>query len=55
MGGAPAAGGTPGRPPKDPNSGSAVGDHDDLEGWKKLLDINATGVFLGTTSWQHPR
>ena len=29
-------------------SGSAVGDHDDLAGWKKLLDINATGVFLGT-------
>jgi len=29
-------------------SGSSVGDHDDLAGWKKLLDINATGVFLGT-------
>ncbi len=29
-------------------SGSAVGDHDDVAGWKKLLDINATGVFLGT-------
>jgi NAD(P)-dependent dehydrogenase (short-subunit alcohol dehydrogenase family) len=29
-------------------SGSAVGDHDSLDGWKKLLDINATGVFLGT-------
>jgi NAD(P)-dependent dehydrogenase (short-subunit alcohol dehydrogenase family) len=29
-------------------SGSAVGHLDDLEGWKKLLDINATGVFLGT-------
>ena len=29
-------------------SGSAVGDHDDLAGWKKLLDVNATGVFLGT-------
>ena len=29
-------------------SGSSVGDHDDLVGWQKLLDINATGVFLGT-------
>jgi len=29
-------------------SGSSVGDHDDLDGWKKLLEINATGVFLGT-------
>jgi len=29
-------------------SGSAVGDHDDISGWKKLLDVNATGVFLGT-------
>src|SRR5258708_7019396 len=29
-------------------SGSSVGDHDDLAGWKRLLDINATGVFLGT-------
>jgi len=29
-------------------SGSSVGDHDDIAGWKKLLDINATGVFLGT-------
>lgn len=29
-------------------SGSAVGDHDSLEGWQKLLNINATGVFLGT-------
>ncbi len=29
-------------------SGSSVGDHDELAGWKRLLDINATGVFLGT-------
>lgn len=29
-------------------SGSAVGDHDSLDGWQKLLTINATGVFLGT-------
>src|SRR5258708_5579008 len=29
-------------------SGSSVGDHDDLAGWRKILDINATGVFLGT-------
>ena len=29
-------------------SGSSVGDHDGLEGWQKLLAINATGVFLGT-------
>ena len=29
-------------------SGSAVGDHDDIAGWTKLLAINATGVFLGT-------
>ncbi len=29
-------------------SGSAVGDHDALDGWLKLLTINATGVFLGT-------
>ena len=29
-------------------SGSAVGDHDDISGWKRLLDVNATGVFLGT-------
>jgi len=28
-------------------SGSAVGDDDSLEGWQKLLSINATGVFLG--------
>ena len=31
-------------------SGSAVNDLDDLAGWKRLLDVNATGVFLGTTS-----
>lgn len=29
-------------------SGSIVGDHDSLDGWKRLIDINATGVFLGT-------
>ncbi len=29
-------------------SGSAVGDHDLLDGWMKILNINATGVFLGT-------
>jgi NAD(P)-dependent dehydrogenase (short-subunit alcohol dehydrogenase family) len=29
-------------------SGSSVGPHDELAGWKKLLDINATSVFLGT-------
>ena len=29
-------------------SGSSVGDEDSLEGWQKLLSINATGVFLGT-------
>ena len=29
-------------------SGSAVGDHDSLAGWQKLLTITATGVFLGT-------
>jgi NAD(P)-dependent dehydrogenase (short-subunit alcohol dehydrogenase family) len=29
-------------------SGSAVGDHDALEGWQRLLSVNATGVFLGT-------
>ena len=29
-------------------SGSAVGDPDDLEGWHKLLAINAASVFLGT-------
>ena len=30
-------------------SGSAVGDQDSLEGWNKLIAINQTGVFLGTT------
>ena len=30
-------------------SGSAVGDDLSLEGWNKLMSINATGVFLGTT------
>ncbi len=30
-------------------SGSAVGDTTSLEGWNKLMGINATGVFLGTT------
>jgi NAD(P)-dependent dehydrogenase (short-subunit alcohol dehydrogenase family) len=29
-------------------SASAVGDSDLLEGWQKLLSINATSVFLGT-------
>jgi NAD(P)-dependent dehydrogenase (short-subunit alcohol dehydrogenase family) len=29
-------------------SGSSVGDVDGLEGWQKLLAINATSVFLGT-------
>ena len=29
-------------------SGSAVGDHDSLDGWQRLLAINATGVFLGS-------
>lgn len=29
-------------------SGSAVGDIDALEGWQKLLNVNATSVFLGT-------
>jgi NAD(P)-dependent dehydrogenase (short-subunit alcohol dehydrogenase family) len=28
-------------------SGSAVGDDNSLEGWQRLLSINATGVFLG--------
>jgi NAD(P)-dependent dehydrogenase (short-subunit alcohol dehydrogenase family) len=28
--------------------GKTVGDHDALEGWNRLLAINATGVFLGT-------
>jgi NAD(P)-dependent dehydrogenase (short-subunit alcohol dehydrogenase family) len=30
-------------------SGSAVGDELSLEGWNRLMGINATGVFLGTT------
>ncbi|MBN8928294.1 MAG: cyclopentanol dehydrogenase [Rhodospirillales bacterium 69-11] len=30
-------------------SGSAVGSDLSLEGWNKLMAINATGVFLGTT------
>ena len=29
-------------------SGSAVGDPDSLEGWHKLLAVNAASVFLGT-------
>jgi NAD(P)-dependent dehydrogenase (short-subunit alcohol dehydrogenase family) len=29
-------------------SGSSVGDHDGLEGWQRLLAVNATSVFLGT-------
>ena len=29
-------------------SGSAVGDPDGLEGWQKLLAVNAASVFLGT-------
>ena len=29
-------------------SGSAVGDDSSLEGWQKLLTINATSAFLGT-------
>ena len=29
-------------------SGSAVGDHDDLNGWLKLQAVNSTSVFLGT-------
>ena len=29
-------------------SGSAVGDTDGLEGWQRLLAVNATSVFLGT-------
>lgn len=30
-------------------SGSAVGDDLSLEGWNRLIAVNATGVFLGTT------
>ncbi|MBO0706552.1 MAG: SDR family oxidoreductase, partial [Candidatus Dormibacteraeota bacterium] len=29
-------------------SGSRVGDHDGIEGWEQLLDVNAKSVFLGT-------
>jgi NAD(P)-dependent dehydrogenase (short-subunit alcohol dehydrogenase family) len=29
-------------------SGSAVGDADGLDGWQRLLAVNATSVFLGT-------
>jgi NAD(P)-dependent dehydrogenase (short-subunit alcohol dehydrogenase family) len=29
-------------------SGSRVGDHDGVEGWDRLLDVNAKSVFLGT-------
>ena len=29
-------------------SGSAVGDEDGLDGWQRLLSVNATSVFLGT-------
>jgi NAD(P)-dependent dehydrogenase (short-subunit alcohol dehydrogenase family) len=29
-------------------SGSSVGDADGLEGWQRLLAVNATSVFLGT-------
>ena len=29
-------------------SGSRVGDHDGVEGWDQLLDVNARSVFLGT-------
>jgi len=29
-------------------SGSSVGDIDALDGWNKIIAINATGVFLGT-------
>ncbi len=28
--------------------GKTVGDHDSLDGWNRLLAVNATGVFLGT-------
>ena len=35
-------------------SGSAVGDADGLEGWQRLLAVNATSVFLGT-NWRLPR
>lgn len=29
-------------------SGSWIRDNDDVDGWRKLLDINATSVFIGT-------
>jgi NAD(P)-dependent dehydrogenase (short-subunit alcohol dehydrogenase family) len=29
-------------------SGSRVGEHDGVEGWDQLLDVNAKSVFLGT-------
>jgi NAD(P)-dependent dehydrogenase (short-subunit alcohol dehydrogenase family) len=29
-------------------SGSSVGDADELSGWQRLLNVNATSVFLGT-------
>lgn len=28
--------------------GKTVGDHDALDGWNRLITVNATGVFLGT-------
>ncbi|HTC10930.1 MAG TPA: glucose 1-dehydrogenase [Acetobacteraceae bacterium] len=29
-------------------SGSSVGDHDGLEGWNRVIAVNATSAFLGT-------
>jgi NAD(P)-dependent dehydrogenase (short-subunit alcohol dehydrogenase family) len=29
-------------------SGSAAGDHDGLEGWQRVITVNATSIFLGT-------
>jgi NAD(P)-dependent dehydrogenase (short-subunit alcohol dehydrogenase family) len=29
-------------------SGSSVGDHDGLEGWNRVIAVNATSVFIGT-------
>lgn len=29
-------------------SGSAVGDHDGIEGWNRIIAVNQTSVFLGT-------
>ncbi len=29
-------------------SGSAVGDHDAIEGWNRIIAVNQTSVFLGT-------